>query len=389
MRALLLFVLLISVASPASAHRLDEYLQATTIALKHDRIDMRLRLLPGVDVANEVLASIDRDRDGALSGIEQRAYAEQVRGDLALLVDNRERPIRLAGIAFPEPATLRGGAGEILIELEAKAPDGDGKHSLQLENRHQHTLAVYLVNTLLPRDPRIGIVMQDRSYDQSSYRLTYTIGTSAANSPALDLNRQDGSATLRTFFLQGVRHILTGCDHLLFIAALVLGAATLWDLLKVVTAFTIAHSATLTFAALGLVHVPSQIVEPMIAGSIVFVAVQNVLRPAAARRTSRLLVAFLFGLFHGLGFAGGLLDLLHGMRGSMFLLAVVGFSLGIEVGNQIVLLPLLGARQLSHAGQQGRWNRSRAAARFTAVASCAIALGGTGYLAVAISLALK
>jgi hypothetical protein len=70
--------------------------------------------------------------------------------------------------------------------------------------------------------------------------------------------------------LHGIQHILTGYDHLLFLCALVLGAASLWDLFKIVTAFTIAHSITLTLATFGLAHLPEQVVEPMIAASIVF-----------------------------------------------------------------------------------------------------------------------
>lgn len=156
-------------------------------------------------------------------------------------------------------------------------------------------------------------------------------------------------ALVRTYFWHGVGHILTGYDHLLFIVALVLGAATLWDLVKVVTLFTVAHSITLALAALGLVHLSSDIVEPVIAASIVAVALQNILSPQQARGGSRLLIAFLFGLFHGLGFASGLLEIMHAMPTSTVLLAIIGFSMGVEAGNQIVLLPLFAAlRTVEH-----------------------------------------
>ena len=136
----------------------------------------------------------------------------------------------------------------------------------------------------------------------------------------------------REYLAHGVHHILTGYDHLLFIGALVLAATSVWDLVKVVTAFTLAHTLTLTLAALRLVSLPEGIVEPMIAASIVFVAAQNVLWPKQSRGWPRLAVAFGFGLFHGLGFAGGLLDAMQAMSGTAVLLAIVAFSIGVEVG---------------------------------------------------------
>ncbi len=140
----------------------------------------------------------------------------------------------------------------------------------------------------------------------------------------------------------GFEHILVGWDHLLFMAALVLGAVTLWDLLKVVTAFTAAHTITLVLATLDVFRLPSRVVEPMIALSIVFVAVENVLHPAAARTRWRLVVAFGFGLFHGLGFAGGLLEAMSGLPVGALVAALLGFSIGVELGHQVVALPLFG-----------------------------------------------
>ncbi|MHC5539539.1 HupE/UreJ family protein [Singulisphaera rosea] len=100
--------------------------------------------------------------------------------------------------------------------------------------------------------------------------------------------------------------------------------------MKVVTAITLAHSITLTLTALDLIRVPEWVVEPVIAGSIVFVAIQNLFRPDSSRGRSRLAAAFVLGLFHGMGFAGGLLDLLQGLPKPMILLAILGFSIGVE-----------------------------------------------------------
>ena len=125
-------------------------------------------------------------------------------------------------------------------------------------------------------------------------------------------------------------------------SALVLAAVSLWELVKVVTIFTLAHSLTLTLAVLNLVHLSPQIVEPFIAASIVIVALQNIFWPAAVQGPIRLAVVFFFGLFHGLGFADGLLTVMHELPKSLILWCIVGFSVGVEVGHQIVLLPLFG-----------------------------------------------
>ncbi len=153
--------------------------------------------------------------------------------------------------------------------------------------------------------------------------------------PALDRRAMAGA-----FIRHGIAHILGGYDHLLFVAGLVLAVRSLVDLVKVVTAFTVAHTLTLALAALDLVRVPSRVVEPVIAASIVFVALQNMLSPAHSRGWMRLAVAFGFGLFHGLGFAGGLLAAMEGMAGVAMFTAIAAFSFGVELGHQMVALPL-------------------------------------------------
>jgi hydrogenase/urease accessory protein HupE len=170
---------------------------------------------------------------------------------------------------------------------------------------------------------------------------------SSARPLMVDLNRMtsgvDRVRMAREYIHHGIMHILSGYDHLLFIAALALGVATLWDLVKVVSAFTVAHSITLTLSLLNIVRLPENIVEPMIAASIVFVALQNVIVPERSRGAGRLCVAFFFGLFHGLGFAGGLLSAMEGMAGLAVGLAILAFSAGVEIGHQMVVLPIFGA----------------------------------------------
>jgi hydrogenase/urease accessory protein HupE len=164
-----------------------------------------------------------------------------------------------------------------------------------------------------------------------------------SHNQALSIGRMQstGTGTLAWQFLQhGFAHILAGIDHLLFIGALVLAVVSLRSLVMVVAAFTLAHSITLTLSVLQLVRLPSAIVEPMIAGSIVAVAVYNIFWPRSGSSRLRLATAFFFGLFHGLGFAGGLVDAAQSMPGDTVAVAIAAFSAGVECGHMLVVLPL-------------------------------------------------
>ncbi len=184
------------------------------------------------------------------------------------------------------------------------------------------------------------------------------------------------------FARHGIVHILSGYDHLLFVAALVLAAAGLWDLIKVISAFTLAHTVTLTLSALDLFRLPSLIVEPMIAASIVIVAVQNIFWPSGSRGWSRLAAAFLFGLFHGLGFAGGLLDAMSGMTSVSAALAIASFSAGVEIGHQIVVLPTYcGLSLLRRSAIAGQFSQQMTVQRY---GSALISVAGMVYLVAAL-----
>lgn len=190
-------------------------------------------------------------------------------------------------------------------------------------------------------------------------------------------------STIRAYTLHGIMHILTGYDHLLFISALVLAATGIWDLIKVVSAFTLAHTLTLTLSVFNIVTLSERIVEPMIAASIVFVAVQNVFWPERSRGWTRLGVAFGFGLFHGLGFAGGLRDAMAGMPPIALWAALCAFSLGVELGHQVVVIPLYGALYTAkHANAE--MPRLALAARVRQVCSVAISLAGVYYFTQAV-----
>jgi hydrogenase/urease accessory protein HupE len=147
----------------------------------------------------------------------------------------------------------------------------------------------------------------------------------------------------RTYFVVGIDHIVFGYDHLLFVVALVLLLSGFWTVFKAVTAFTIAHSLTLIGTMLGLVGLPRQPVESVIALSILFLAVEIVKRkPQAPRLSERIpwVVAFAFGLLHGFGFAGALKEI--GLPESELPTALLTFNLGVEVGQLAIVGATIG-----------------------------------------------
>ena len=168
----------------------------------------------------------------------------------------------------------------------------------------------------------------------------------------LDMKKRTLLEQFGDYLREGVWHIWIGFDHILFLLSLLLPSVlapaagawrpaerfgeAFWDVFKVATAFTIAHSITLSLAALSVIELPSRLVESAIAFSVVAAALNN-LRPLVQGR--RWLVAFGFGLIHGFGFASVLTDL--GLPRDALLLALVGFNVGVELGQLAIISAFL------------------------------------------------
>jgi hypothetical protein len=178
--ARLSFVLL-AISGQAFAHRLDEYLEATMISLEKDRVAVEIRLSPGVAVAPFVIATIDRDGNGAISNTEEMACVEQVLGNVSMSLDGDVLPLHLVSKTFARVQDMREGQGEILLEFSADIPSrGRGARKLLFENNYQHQIGAYLMNATVPSDPDIRIRAQTRNFQQSSYSLEYTQATSSS-----------------------------------------------------------------------------------------------------------------------------------------------------------------------------------------------------------------
>jgi HupE / UreJ protein len=201
-----------------------------------DHVEVQMRLTPGVEVFDRVLAAIDANRDGVISEAEQQAYAEHVSRDLSLKIDGYPLQIRLVSSTFPKLEEIKEGLGDILLNIEAHLPKGGLNRRLTFENHHLNAISVYLVNCLIPSDPNIHVT------------------------------------------------------------------------------------------ALG--------------------------------------AAFFFGLFHGLGFAGGLLEAMREMQTGTMLLAILAFSIGVEFGYQMVVLPLFGFLKAARHSQPDAGRRTHLSMAF-------------------------
>src|SRR5580698_1946858 len=146
-----------------SAHRIDEYLQATILSLEGNRVQASMRLIPGILVSSSVIASIDRNGDGVFSESEERAYAQRVLNDLTITIDGKSVQPKLISWSFPQPAQMRDGLGEIHVEYTTDLPSGGGNRRLMVANHHLNRTSVYLVNVLVPQDHDVRILAQKRN----------------------------------------------------------------------------------------------------------------------------------------------------------------------------------------------------------------------------------
>ncbi|MFT8345971.1 hypothetical protein [Gluconobacter oxydans] len=155
----------------ASAHRLDEYLQATTIAPARDHIGLHLRLVPGVDVAGAVIGQIDTDHDGRLSPAEQQAYVARVAHGVSVSLNGEPLALVPEAATFPSLEAMRGGTGVLDFRFRISAALKTGANHLAYRNAGAGPDTVWLVNCLVPQDPGLHVLRQIRSQDQSDYQL--------------------------------------------------------------------------------------------------------------------------------------------------------------------------------------------------------------------------
>jgi hydrogenase/urease accessory protein HupE len=173
-------------------------------------------------------------------------------------------------------------------------------------------------------------------------------------------------AVVRTFIASGIHHILIGPDHILFLVGLLLLGGGWPSLVRIVTAFTVGHSVTLSLAALNIVTPPATIVEPAIALSIVFVGADNLLVGTSGRDV-RAWIALAFGLVHGFGFANVLRE--FGLPSEALAWSLFAFNLGVEIGQLAIVLAIAGALSLVRRRNQAAAQRLASAGSVVVIAA--------------------
>ena len=326
-----LLALLLALSAPAAlAHKSsDAYL---ALAVEGERVtgqwDIALRDL-------EFALGLDADGDGAITWGEVRSRHP----DIAQYALAR---LALAADGAPCPATVT----EQLVDRHTDGAYTVLRFAAQCPHAPRELGVRYTLFADLDPQHR-GLARIDH---EGASRTALFGPESAAQSFALASPGR--LAQFGAFFRQGTHHIWIGIDHVLFLVSLLLPAVLVrrygrwlpvdgfapafWDTFKVVTSFTVAHSITLSVAALGLVALPSRLVESAIAASVVLAALNN-LRPVVLG--ARWAVAFGFGLVHGFGFASVLAEL--GLPRDALVTALVGFNLGVEAGQLAIVAAFL------------------------------------------------
>ncbi len=165
--------------------------------------------------------------------------------------------------------------------------------------------------------------------------LTSIANSVLAHSTVIDLEKMSKSDTVLLYLQTGFQHIIpAGLDHILFVLSLFLLSPNLKTILYQATTFTLAHTITLGLSMYQIVKVPSNIVEPLISISIIYVAVENIFTQQLKK--TRIGIIFLFGLIHGMGFAGALSEI--GLPQKAFFISLITFNIGIELGQITVIL---------------------------------------------------
>lgn len=282
-----------------------------------------------IDVAHE----LDLDEPATL--LDQRVLGEQYSEIAAIM----QRRMQIGGGQLPDPQWQ-----------SISAVESDDALRMEFTIAGEVPSALEVEAQLFPYDPahqtfvniwEDGEIRQQWILAGDPEVRTHFAGTTAG-----------ALAVLGTFIPSGVHHIMIGPDHILFIIGLMLLGGSWQRLAIIVSSFTIGHSVTLSLAALDLVVIPASVIEPLIALSIVVVGADNLLRGEG--KDFRAIIAFVFGLIHGFGFAYVLKE--FGLPDGQLALSLFAFNLGVEIGQLVIVLA---AAYLLHLVRQRSEKRAR------------------------------
>ncbi|MBA4146574.1 MAG: HupE/UreJ family protein [Verrucomicrobia bacterium] len=320
-QVLSIFFLLLSAVS-SQAHNSSKGLTAVNIQIFTNRVEAQLAV-SFFDVG--MMLTLDKNKDGTVT-------AEEVQVTLK----------ELEGVATKEL--------EFYFDGKRVMPS---QASASLQESNFETQFVFDVPSIKGFTLLSTIIRQMTPDHQQFVTVTDAAGTTLAEatlSPA-DIMYQYGSGSGQTatsftsgkfvtFLKHGIKHILGGYDHLLFLFALLIVCDTFWSLAKIITCFTLAHSISLALSTLNILSMPASVVEPIVALTIVYVGLENLFKLKTLQW--RWLVTFAFGLIHGFAFANELRD--KGIGAGNIFIPLLSFNLGVELGQILIaalVLPIL------------------------------------------------
>lgn len=325
-------LLILLCALPVSAHEIRPAVADVTVTASQARIEIILTLEPlvaGLDLAgladtNESPLAARYDRLRALPpedlAAEFRADWPQIASRITLRAEDTALMPEIASIEVPPVGDVALPRDASVVLTAPLPPDG--------------------TPVVFGWDAAYGpLIVRQAGVGDDGYAALLPDGGLSAPMPRTGTATVGSLATFTNYVVIGFEHIVPkGLDHILFVLGLFFFSLHMRPLLMQVTAFTLAHTVTLALATLGVVSVSATIVEPLIAASIVYVAVENIFGGRISwRRTA---VVFGFGLLHGLGFASVLGDI--GLQPSHFIGSLISFNIGVELGQLTVIATAFG-----------------------------------------------
>jgi hydrogenase/urease accessory protein HupE len=329
--ALFVCTLVAGVLCAGSARAHDPFEVMASVSVRSDAVVVTTTMARATALR---LASGDRSPRATFlpeAFAEHRARFEALAPTLFELRSRERRlPERSASVSLTNEGDV-----ELTVAYEAHAPG-----RLNVRARHLGVLSegyTSAVTVEVEGKPNAWFKLLTATEPDFSLELA---GPGAPSPATTSVQVESTGAHVRRFVLLGVEHVLTGYDHLLFLIGVLVGCRAARGMVALVTCFTLAHSVTLALATLGRLSTPAAVVEPLIAASIVFVGVENLVEQP--RLSRRMAVTFAFGLIHGLGFASVLGEL--SVPEAALASTLLAFNVGVELGQLAVAalaLPLL------------------------------------------------
>jgi hydrogenase/urease accessory protein HupE len=306
---LISFLFLLAYAQISFAH--DPGLSSAEVVLNDKGVDISITFALQ---DTESFAPMDNDGDAEVSAEEREASKPEVAALIAkelevTLNEQNVKPFAIENVTFDAQNNAH-----ILFHYQPAATNL--KMQLLFLNK-------------LPDGHKQVVTIKDATGKNLSEKML----TQQDNVIELNLATGESSSMFKDFFVLGIEHILTGYDHLLFLFALLIVTHRFWSAFGIITFFTIAHSITLAIAGMNLLTIPSTIVEPLIAASIVYVGIENLI---VKEPKGRKYLTFAFGLIHGFGFAAVLQEMNITSIETGILVPLFSFNLGVETGQLMV-----------------------------------------------------